>query len=154
MEMQRLYQFLFVVLIVGLVSGCGRSSATPFANSTDRPSTEIAAKLDREFSIKYDRVVRIRSEDLELQFTDVVNDSRCPSETQCVFQGRVEITLHIVRGDRDLGKIELVRQAGLENEAIATIDGYSVQLLDVKPYPKTSQPIELSDYRAIVEVSR
>lgn len=152
--MQRVYQLFFVVLVIGLVSGCDRSTATPFANSTDRQSTEIAAKLDRKFSIKYDRLARIRSEDLDLKFTHVVSDSRCPSETQCVFQGRVEITLHVVQGDRDFGNINLVRQAGLENASIATIDGYSIQLLDVKPYPKTSQPIELSDYSAIIEVSR
>jgi hypothetical protein len=151
--MPRVYQLLFIVLAIGLVSSCNRSIATPFTNSVDRQPIEIAAKLDRQFSIRYDRVVRIPSEDLEIQFTDVVADSRCPSETQCVFQGQVEIKLHLVRGDRDLGNINLVRQAGLENAAMATIDGYSIQLIEVKPYPKNSKPIELSDYTAILEVS-
>ncbi|HIK32113.1 MAG TPA: hypothetical protein IGS17_07590 [Oscillatoriales cyanobacterium M59_W2019_021] len=154
MKIQQFYQFFLAIVAIGLVSGCDRSMATPFANSNDRATTEMAAKLDRQFEIRYDQVVRIPAEDLDLKFTDVVGDSRCPSDTQCVFQGRVEIVLQVVRGDRDLGNVNLVRQAGLENEAMATIDGYSIQLIDVKPYPQTSQPIELSNYRAIVEVSR
>jgi hypothetical protein len=151
--MPRVYQVLFIVFVIGLFSGCNRSIATPFAKSTDRQSTEIAAKLDQKFSIKYDQITHIESEDLDIQFTDVIGDSRCPSETQCVFQGQVEITLHVVRGDRDLGNVNLIRQAGLENAAIAKLDGYSIQLLDVKPYPKTAQSIDLSDYTAILEVS-
>lgn len=148
------YQILSVLLGLALVSGCDRSIATSSINSADPHPTEIAAKLNRKFSVGYDRVVRIQSEDLEIQFTDVVGDSRCPSETQCVWQGQVEIRLHITRGDRDLGNLNLIRQMGLEDSAIATIDGYSIKLIDVKPYPKNTQPIEVSDYTAILEVSR
>lgn len=154
MKTQKFYQFLLAIMAIGLVSGCARSIATPFARSNERDPMEIAAKLDRQFEIQYDRVVRIPAEDLNLKFIDVVGDSRCPSDTQCVFQGRVEISLQVVRGDRHLGNVNLVRQAGLENGEMVTIDGYSIQLIDVKPSPTTSQPIALSDYRAIVEVSR
>jgi hypothetical protein len=153
-EMRIHYQVLSVLLGLALVSGCDRSIATSSINSVDHHPTEIAAKLNRKFSVAYDRVVRIQSENLEIQFTDVVGDSRCPSETDCVWQGQVEIRLHITQGDRDLGNLNLVRQAGLEEEAIATIDGYSIKLIDVKPYPKNNKPIEVSDYTAILEVSR
>lgn len=149
-----LYQCLSLVLASLFLGSCTRSIASSSLNSGEAKPTEIAAKLNRKFSVGYDRSVRIPSDDLEIKFTDVVGDSRCPSEIDCVWQGQVEIVLHMTQGVRDLGNINLVRQAGRENSASATLDGYSIQLLEVKPYPKTSQPIDLSDYRAIVNVSR
>jgi hypothetical protein len=154
MQMRTLRPVLIVLLTMSLVGGCDRSIATSFSSATDGEPTEIAAKLNKKFSIGYDRIVRIPSENLEIQFIDVVDDSRCPSDTQCVWQGQVEITLHLIQGDRDLGNVNLVRQARLENSAIATIDSYTIELLDIKPYPTTTQPIELSNYTAILEISR
>lgn len=145
--------FLSFLVAIVVLCGCTGSIASSSTNTRNGNPPEIAAKLNQKFSIRYARRVRIPSEDLEIQFTDVVADSRCPSQTQCIVAGQVEILLHLSRGDRDLGNINLVRQVGRENAATATLDGYSIELVEVQPYPKTPKPIELSDYTVILNLS-
>ena len=53
-------------------------------------------QLDEPFVIKMDQ--RIQFEDLELYFYDI-EDSRCPLDVTCVWEGKVAVMLNIKKSD-------------------------------------------------------
>ena len=91
---------------------------------------------------------------VRLQFTEVVEDSRCPHNADCIWAGRavVGITAHFQDA---LESFQLVHGAELEGDADdATAWGYTFQLVAVSPYPaEAGVPIRSEDYRAVLVIT-
>ena len=73
--------------------------------------------------------------------TELVEDSRCPTGVQCVWAGRVRMTLRL--GDN---------AATLAADSSFAANGLSVRLDSVLPYPSSATRIATADYRAFVTV--
>jgi hypothetical protein len=78
--------------------------------------------------------------DSNVNVTSVVEDSRCPSDVQCIQAGRVIISLDI---DAPTGTSTTQMESG---ETIALGD-WSLTLTDVTPYPVSTAMASSSDYR-------
>lgn len=76
---------------------------------------------------------------------EVVEDSRCPSDVQCIWAGRVRVRASIMSG---LGTTDQIFFLG---ESVTT-DTEAVTLVDVKPTKVSATPIKSSDYRFIFKV--
>ncbi|MBR8833728.1 MAG: hypothetical protein DSM106950_06730 [Stigonema ocellatum SAG 48.90 = DSM 106950] len=111
------------------------------------------AKLDTQFKLKYGQIALISSEKLRIKFLNVTNDSRCPIDVQCIQAGQVTIELEIFKNNRSIGTLSLTSNAGREDLAIGYVDGYSIKLVRVDPLPRTTKPIDISDYVATLIVS-
>jgi hypothetical protein len=90
------------------------------------------------------------SQGLVIQLENVT-DSRCPSDVACIWAGQVNVTLTI-QSPTSKGTISLVKSAG--QNSTTPFDNYVLQLVDVKPYPKSGQSISLSDYIVTLNVSQ
>ena len=90
------------------------------------------------------------SQGLVIQLENVT-DSRCPSDVACIWAGQVNVTLTI-QSPTSKGAISLVKSAG--QNSTTPFDNYVLQLVDVKPYPKSGQSISLSDYIVTLNVSQ
>ncbi len=133
------------ILIVGivLIAGC-----------VQQQENLVNANLDSQFRLKINQTAFIESESLKIKFLDVIEDSRCPSDVICSWQGQVTIIVNIVKNEQNLGDFNLTNRAGLyEDLAIKNFDGYSIKLVKVDPYPKTTIKIELSDFIITLLVS-
>lgn len=71
--------------------------------------------------------------------TEVLEDSRCPSDVQCIQAGTVRIKVNMTYG-------ALSQNATLTLNQPLTMSGRSITLTDVKPYPVSGTPIASSDY--------
>lgn len=71
---------------------------------------------------------------------EVLEDSRCPSDVQCIWAGRLRISARI-----DLGSRSETREL-TQGEPVPVADG-SLELFSVTPYPKSEQPVAAKDYR-------
>lgn len=88
---------------------------------------------------------RFPDEHLEVQFVAVVSDSRCPSDTTCVWAGEVVVQL-ATRIDSNDTQHEIA--AGQDVE----VGKYRVSVLEVQPQPVSTRKIAPAEYRATVEV--
>lgn len=110
------------------------------------PDTEKS--FNEEFNLKYGQTVTIKDSPLSIHFTDVPEDSRCPTDVDCFWEGRVTVTLEIKIDGEIKGTYNLTPAANPTNQ-LDIGDGikiYSIELLDVLPLPVVDQQTPLSDY--------
>jgi hypothetical protein len=80
------------------------------------------------------------------RFAGVVEDSRCPADAMCIWQGRVVVALAL---DDARFKIAFLGEA-----AATEVGGYVVTVHEVQPYPLASQPTDVEDYVVTVTISK
>lgn len=106
-----------------------------------------AADLDAPVQLAPGQSAVFSGPDLEVRFSGIANDSRCPSDVTCVWAGEVIVQL-VVRYD---GKST---QHSVRQSQNTSVDGYTVSVLQVLPARLSSQPIAPADYRVTLKVTR
>jgi len=91
---------------------------------------------------------------IDVKFLNVTDDSRCPSDVTCIWQGKSTITVNVVKSGQNLGNFNLTSGLGDKNATAQISDGYFLQLTQIEPYPKSGTKIFLSDYVATFELSK
>lgn len=114
----------------------------------------ISTNLEELFQLKINQIASIDSDNLKIKFLNITEDSRCPSDVVCFWEGQATIVVNTLKNDQDLGDFSLTSRAGHEDLAVKNFDRYSIKLKKVEPYPKTTQKIELSDYIVTLIVSK
>ncbi|MBP9771922.1 MAG: hypothetical protein KBD16_03290 [Candidatus Pacebacteria bacterium] len=76
--------------------------------------------------------------------TELVSDSRCPRDVQCIWAGTVEVQATI-QSEKET-KIKVFRPGDLEIVALSN-GGMEVDFLDAFPYPTSASPVPASEYR-------
>jgi len=142
--MNRLVLFLIGISLV--IFGC-----------VSEDKGDIQAKLNESFSLRINESAYIQSENLLINFTDVAQDSRCPSDVLCVWAGSVTIHLKVSKRSGDTGSMHgLVLST--ENDTATFTDSfnnsYSIEMVDVAPYPVSTKTIDPSEYSATLKVER
>jgi hypothetical protein len=84
---------------------------------------------------------------LQFQITEI-NDSRCPSDVICVWQGEAVVKIEVQ--SPLTGTLELNTHDNLTD----TIGSYSFELMDVSPYPVSTKLIELDEYRVTLLIEK
>jgi hypothetical protein len=88
---------------------------------------------------------------LRIKFTAVENDSRCPSDVNCVWAGNAAVKLEL--SGLGKGKSVTLNTSKAGQFVSETIyQGYKVKLLDLSPYPRSTQKISPGDYQATLLV--
>lgn len=129
-----------VVAVVLSVSGCADTS------------NRFEVSLGQEFSLSVGQSAFIKGENLEIKFEEVVEDSRCPWEVTCVWEGRVSLSVEINENDVS-DNIELSQPGLTDQSVVATHEGYQFTY-KVEPYPEAGKPISVDEYRLLLVVSK
>ncbi|RMH70151.1 MAG: hypothetical protein D6675_10130 [Gemmatimonadetes bacterium] len=110
--------------------------------------------LGEQFVLGWHQTVHLKDTGLSLTFAEVVEDSRCPQQVECVWEGQVVIKLKLQASNNPPQEIELTLRAGHPESAVQTVGEYTIELLNVHPYPqKFETTIKPSRYRAVLVVS-
>lgn len=114
--------------------------------------TAVEADLDRPFDIRVGQEVTLDGGSIAVRFAGVAEDSRCPVDAVCIWQGnaRLNMSAAVDGAPHDL----VLNTAGgphWPREAVA--DGYAIELLELHPEPRTGRSIPLWAYRAVLRVS-
>jgi len=113
---------------------------------------DVKASLGEEFSVNIGQTARIDSEDLEIEFIDIVGDSRCPKGVTCIWAGEVTAKVAINTGN-SLDEL-LLTEHGLSNgKATAVYQKYRL-VYHVEPYPEQGTTIAKDQYQLLIMVSR
>lgn len=159
-----------MVFIAGCAGNVGNVGNVPANSTTQTVRSTISAEFGKEFSISLGQTAQIKDSprNLNLEFIDVVEDSRCPSGVECFWEGQVVVAMNagLTRAnermgipDLLLGEFNLTKRAGREELGERTLGGngiekYSVKLVKVEPYPASGSEIKKPEYKATLVVSK
>ena len=129
------------------VNGYPNLGIRPAVVSSATQEPDIEASLDTPFELAVGQVAGVG--DLKIEFWNVTEDSRCPTDVQCVWEGRVKIELRLSGAD----KTETVQLSPISGEDTAQYGGLQIRLLEVNPAPVSTEELETSDYRVQIVVS-
>jgi hypothetical protein len=105
--------------------------------------------IDREVVLAPGQSTTIEGTSLSLKFVGVMGDSRCPADALCVLGGSATVKVE-VGGSGE--KRELTFETGELKPA--TYHEWSLELVQLMPYPFSATPIKPEDYRATLRVTR
>jgi hypothetical protein len=146
----KILQLFLSVIMAAAVWGCAAN--TPKKQQTSEKKA-LPAELDTPFALTFSKTASLEDGKVLIEFADVTEDSRCPVNVTCVWEGQATVALDISREGKSPRSVALTSRAGHEELAVADIDGYSLRLVKVEP-PKTREKIELDEYIITLTISK
>ena len=113
----------------------------------------VSATLDQQFQLNINQTAILESDNIKIKLLNVTEDSRCPSDVKCGWQGQAVAIVNIKKNDQDLGNFKLTSVGGQESLAIKKFIGEQLKLVELSPYPTSTKTIQPSDYVATLVVS-
>jgi hypothetical protein len=136
-----------IVLVAAalVLSACSNTS------HPDGPGVVTGIQVDagREFEISAGQEAQVRGTPLTVRFVGVSNESRCPSDVQCVWAGNAVVNLTIAAAGTSSSDAALNTTLDPKSAVFA---GYRVTLTGLKPYPRSGAMISAGSYVATLEV--
>jgi nitrogen fixation protein len=109
--------------------------------------------LNEPFTLSGGQVGLIPSENLQLRFTDIPEDSRCPTQVECFWTGQARIAISVQPGGADPTTVEFnTNPAPSQTVKTVQVGRYGIELQTLDPYPQTPDPVAFEDYRATLVV--
>ena len=109
-------------------------------------------KLGEEFSLAIGQSVTIQDENLKVNFSEVIEDSRCPSGVQCIWAGRVSCLIEFIQNGTT-NKTVLTQLGLTEGYTTETYEVYQLRFR-IEPYPQSDKKISNSDYHLLLIISK
>lgn len=118
-----------------------------FSECKTATSTHIEVKPKKE---TVEMLLGKKEEVLGVSITplEILQDSRCPKDVQCIQAGTVQVRTHISNGNSN--ESELILELGKP----ISVGGMNIILLNVLPEKKTTQSIQKDMYRFVFEISK
>jgi len=110
-----------------------------------------AVQRDGTFTLQVGDRASVTNGSFVVRFVSVPNDSRCPTNVQCVWAGDAVVHLDLTSSGRT-HTVDLHTNS-TSGEVSAVYDGQVVELLDLTPSPHSSQTINQGDYTARLRIS-
>lgn len=141
---------LLACAALALAAACGTQGATPLTPDSDFTLQQAADSIP--LAIGKD----VKVGDVWMTFSDVPNDSRCPSKMQCVWAGDAVAAIAVHPGCYKEGckaaSMLLSLHTNLEPKS-GSGWGHKVTLLSLVPYPDDPASVDRSRYVAWVRVN-
>ncbi|MGI0060521.1 MAG: hypothetical protein ACREBJ_12220, partial [Nitrosotalea sp.] len=106
-----------------------------------------------QFQLKVNQTAS-EPDNINVKFLNVTEDSRCPTGVTCIWQGKSTIIVNVIKNNQNLGNSSLTSGLGENNATVTIPGGYSLQVLQIEPYPTNGTKIPLSDYVATFAISK
>lgn len=84
---------------------------------------------------------------LSVRFVELVEDSRCPADVQCIWAGNAKIKIRVSKSGRSH---DLTLDTNGPNQSV-TAEGYAIKLVGLTPVPRSNVRISRFGYVATLE---
>ena len=88
-----------------------------------------------------------------VKFTGVPQDSRCPSNVNCIWAGNAEVSI-AVNHDKCTAMITLNTHSASGTGNESKVGGFRIKLIKLEPYPHSENKISQGDYIATLMVTK
>ena len=114
-------------------------------------SEDIIASLGQEFTLPLGEKVFLESENLLIRFDEVIEDSRCPKDVECVRAGEAICGIFIQYHGSPAEMVLIQPGSGA-----AASDFFIMYKFDFKlePYPEEGKQIAESDYKLVMTITK
>ena len=106
-----------------------------------------AAKPVETLRVQVNHEKRFSRNKLFVRFVELVEDSRCPTDANCVWAGNAKIKVRVRGNGRSH---DLTLDTNGPNQS-ATAEGYSIKLIGLTPQPRSNIRINRNGYVATIE---
>ncbi len=141
--------FWFVLAVIALsLSGC--------QISREANADPLEFTLGEQFTLGGGQEAVSGADDLRVRFTEVLEDSRCPTEVECFWTGQARIALAVDVAGKPSATVDFnTNPAPTENAQSTRVGDYAISLTSLEPYPRTPDDrTAFEDYRATLLVRR
>jgi hypothetical protein len=126
-----------VILISSFLSGCAASSG-------------LKAVSGEEVALKVGQRVEIDGGKMNIQFVKVLEDSRCPRNVTCIWQGQAVCSLEITLPDGSVNNLDVIEPGLTDTFSQAAFKDYLIYF-HLKPYPENATGIAEDEYRLALD---
>ena len=135
---------IWTAAVILLALSCGESDApTSDGNLSRTPSGP------KEVTVRVGETVEVNN--LEITFIGVLEDSRCPVDVTCIWEGNAKVELAVGVVNSDAPTIQLVLNTATEPRYGDTY-GQRITLRSVRPDPVSNTPIPPDTYEVHLKV--
>jgi hypothetical protein len=106
------------------------------------------AKHDQEVKVQINK--RVTTNGLTIEFVEVVEDSRCPADVECVWAGNAKIKVRVTKGR----KSQLLDLDMMTNGTKLNYGNYRLKLKGLTPELRSNVRINRNAYVATIEVTK
>lgn len=106
--------------------------------------------LNQEVVIGNGKTLENKSEEISITMNAVVEDSRCPTEVDCVWEGDAKVKFLFTAG----GKSNEINLHTTLTPKDTTFDKYTIALIKLDPHPKNTEVIPQAEYKATIVVTK
>jgi hypothetical protein len=136
-------QLLSILIFIGILRGC--QEEVPCNTFT----------LGDPIEVYLGETVTDCGKELSLTFVELVSDSRCPANVQCVWQGMVEVKLSInIQGRESTFHLSSEPDHGEKIPNSKVIEGYRIKLENVLPYPVEGTSVKDKERLVILSIQK
>jgi len=108
-----------------------------------------SVEIGQPFDLKIGQTAYFESSGITIRFANITEDSRCPSDVTCIWEGQVSTLVSFSDSKSSSNFTLTLRGSGsADNSSKKAFNGYELRLVDVQPYPTSKQKISPSDYTA------
>ncbi|MFC2009230.1 hypothetical protein ACFLUT_04165 [Chloroflexota bacterium] len=97
-----------------------------------------------EFTLSVGQSASIPGEGLQIEFVEVISDSRCPTGATCIWAGEASCLIEITDGESTYSKV--LTQPGLSTPSTTDYAAYGIAY-DILPYPELGKETKAEEYR-------
>ncbi|MEZ4828883.1 MAG: hypothetical protein R3C61_21745 [Bacteroidia bacterium] len=130
---------VFSLLMIFFLTGCTQKEI-------------VLPQSEKEVSIRFSQTVSLSQQGISIQFSELVDDSRCPAGVACIWEGEVTVKLQIRISDREPEIAILGLSPRPEVAQSYEAGGHTFTLKEVNPYPVHGKTTRLKDYSVVVEI--
>ena len=112
---------------------------------------DTPARGGRTISVAVHKEQVVPRAGFKIRFVEMVEDSRCPADVNCVWAGNAKIKIEVRRGRNGKKTFELNSATA---PTVVKYAGYDIKLVDLTPHPRSDIRINPDGYVARFEIKR
>lgn len=106
-----------------------------------------------KIGIKVSMGETVKIQDVSVKFIQVLEDSRCPKNTNCIWAGRVIAEVEVISNGKKETKSLIfgeLRGNEIESKVVFSSKDLNIHGLDVTPYPDVAEKMDKSSYSLVI----
>lgn len=111
---------------------------------------DVVAKHEQKVTVQLGKTATESHSKVKVEFVELVEDSRCPADVNCVWAGNAKIKIKVTKKGKSQ-TIEL--NSGMANKDNA-FAGYTFALEKLTPEPASNIRIDRNGYIAVIALSK